>query len=43
VSPVAAKIGPQAQRDQIDQTEWSLDAQPILGFKSNDTGAHPLT
>jgi len=43
VSPVAAGIGPHTQREQIDQTEGSLDAQPILGFKSNDTGAHPLT
>ena len=43
VSPVAAGIGPQTQREQIGQTEGCLDAQPILGFNPNDTGRHPLT
>ena len=43
MSPVAAGIGPLTQREQIDQTEGGLDAQPIPGFKSNDTGKHPLT
>ena len=32
---LAAGIGPQAQREQVSETEGSLDSKPIVGFKSD--------
>jgi hypothetical protein len=32
---LSARIGPQAQRKQIGETERSLDVQPVIGLKSN--------
>jgi len=32
---LSARIGPQAQREQIGEAEGSLDPEPVIGFKSN--------
>jgi hypothetical protein len=32
---LAARIWTQAQREQIGETEGSLDVQPVIGFKSD--------
>jgi hypothetical protein len=31
---LATRIGPKTQREQIGETEGSLDVQPVIGFES---------
>ena len=30
---LSARVGPQAQREQVGETEGSLDVQPVIGFE----------